>query len=236
MSADNDDRVRKTDREQQAHAARDGGDGSCTPGCCDPTAVRSSEQRTSFFRGFLSGAIIMLALVLVGLSLAKKAGWYEVLPDQSEIQEAADILAGNDEGTTTPIRDSLLAQLIGNQEAVFAILPCDHEEHTRDLKESISPMVQKLKSQGKRTDILVVEPASPTYARLVELHKAESFPCLAVIGTGCASSLIIDNFSEERLFAAFVSATNPASPSSCSTPCGTQVLDSGAIVKPCCPK
>ncbi len=220
-------------------------DCGCTPssstssigaGCCESVDSNPGGQRTSFIKGLLTGAIVMLALVLAGLSIARKTGWYEGVPDLADSRGVT--LSDGDKGacSTTPVQDSILARLIGQNEAVFALLPCDHENHTQELRESVSPAIRKLQASGKRTDLVVIDPSSPTYTRLIDLHGAESFPCLTVIGTSCASTLLSDDFTEERLFAAFVKATSPVSSSSCSTPCGAQSSDSNSTVAPCCPK
>lgn len=205
-------------------------------GCSEPVDSNQGGQRTSYMKGLLTGGIVMLALFLAGTSIAKKAGWYEDVPDQFDSPGVA--LSGGDTGasSTTPVPDTILTRLIGQNEAVFALLPCDHEDHTQGLRDQVLPAIHKLQARGKRTDIVVVDPSSPTYARLIELHGAESFPCLAVVGTSCASSLLSDDYTEERLFAAFVTATSPISSSSCSTPCGAQSSDSNTTAASCCPK
>lgn len=204
--------------------------------CCDPKAGNSKSKGGSLIKKLLAGAVILVALTLAGISVAKKAGWYGYTSGQVNSVGVASLGVATTTCATTPAKDSLLAELVGEHEAVFALLPCDHEDHTQELRENVSQTIHKLQVRGKNTDLVVIDPSSPVYARLIELHAAESFPCLAVIGTSCASSLISDDFAEERLFAAFVTATSPVSSSSCSTPCGTQSSDSNFTVAPCCPK
>ncbi|MBU8934282.1 MAG: hypothetical protein KOO62_09775 [candidate division Zixibacteria bacterium] len=212
---------------------------SGSSGCCDPKENNSGGMNYSNFKKLLSSVIILAAFVLAMVVVAKKTGWYN--NDNSQISLAEiDPLALSGAGcATAQVKDELLTELVGNREAVFALLPCDHEGHTQELRDKVSPAINKLQAQGKRTDLVVVNPSSPAYARLIELHTAESFPCLAVIGMSCASSLLSDDFTEERLFGAFVTATSPISSSSCSTPCGTQTTgstsDSSMVKSSCCP-
>jgi len=202
-------------------------------GCCDNPSGTSGG---SLLKKLMAGAVIVVALTLAGMSMAKKAGWYGDITDQVDslgVLSSGTVAASCETPTTN---DSLLAKLVGEQEAIFALLPCDHEEHVLELRDQVSPVIQKLQARGKRTELVVVDPTSAAYSSLVELHTAESYPCLAVIGTSCASSLISDNFTEERLFSAFVGATSPASASSCSTPCGSKPSDSSSTAASCCPK
>ena len=219
------------------------GAGCCGPntdspsgsGCCDTQDSISGKKKGSIFRIFLSGIIIITALALAGFSVAKKAGWYGNVDDQASSAGLASADRSVAVCATTPTQDSLLIELVGEHDAVFALLPCGHEDHTQELYDDVLPTISKLKEEGKRVDLIVIDPSTPTYTSLIELNAAESFPCLAVIGTSCSPSLLSDDYTEERLFTAFVAATSPVY-SSCSTPCGVPSTDSTFTATSCCPK
>jgi hypothetical protein len=193
--------------------------------CCSPTDTEGKSG--SLGRNIVAGVILLAAIGLAGFSVAKKSGW--ISDGQGTTSVAAAEAAGS--GFTPSPLSTTLTELRGDHDAVFALLPCGHEDHTQELRDMVAPAIVKLKAKGKRTDLVIVDPSSPAYTELANLYNITAFPCIAIVGTGCAPSPLSGDVTEERVFSAFIAATS----SSCAESCGSSSCGTAKSGSSCCP-
>jgi hypothetical protein len=210
-----------------------GESGNPDDGCCSPANNVAAKHGRSRVKTILF-AIVMLAAVAVGAySIVRRTDSDNQDPGQAVSSTVSAVSAASVLRGLTPASASPANESANDKDVVFAILPCVHEQHVREVSDQVLPVVEKLQSQGKGVATLTIDPDSREYTQLIELFSAKSFPCVIVAGKGCQSSLLSEDITEERLLSAFVLATTPVSSSSCgiSKACyGTQITGSS-----CCP-
>ena len=202
--------------------------------CCGP--AETAEKGVSLGRKVIAGVVIFAAVTLAGVSIAKKAGWIGGTPTAAESALAAEPSSSSAGCSAPGPQRAVLTEFLGGHEALFALLPCDHEEHTQELIDTVSPAVEKLQQRGKRTDLVILDPTSPVYADLAQ--TITSFPSVVIIGAECAPSVLTDDPTEAHIFSAFIAATSPSCASSCGTAssCGSeQQAEQAKAGGGCCP-